>query len=95
MSSVTQRGAILGLECDSNGVVFAYYDKETSQLWYDFLTGDGRFVARRTFPGPPAENYPGFLGSWKGSRLLTFRTKPIPQAILYDVSFIKDLAPPR
>jgi hypothetical protein len=85
VSQATQRGAILGLECARDLIVFAYFDRETSHIYYDFLDSEGTLITRHRFARAPDAPFPGFLGSLNGDRLLTFRTKPFPQLFLYQL----------
>ncbi len=80
-----QRGAILGLECGPKRIVFAYFDRETSSIYYDFLDSDGKLTDRKRFTRDAGGPFPGFLGALHGDKLLTFRTKPFPQLFLYRV----------
>lgn len=82
---VMQRGALLGLECGPGLIVLAYFDRETSHIYYDFLDQEGRLISRMRFVRDTDSPYPGFLASLRGNTLLTFRTKPFPQLFLYQV----------
>jgi hypothetical protein len=85
VSGTIQRGAILGLECGPKLIVFAYFDRETSAIYYDFLDAGGKLIDRKRFTREGDGPFPGFLGALLGDKLLTFRTKPFPQLFLYRV----------
>jgi len=84
--SVTEQGAaILGLECDSNYIVLAYFHLQTERLWFDFFDTSGNPLARLEFDRRREGPFPGAVAALRGDKLVTFRTRPYSQVFVYRV----------
>lgn len=80
-----QNATLLGLACDRERVVLAYMVTRTGQLYYDLLSRDGDGIGQLSFDTASDTLHPGFVGDLEGSRLLTFRGRPYPQLLIFNI----------
>lgn len=81
-----EQAAIMGLECGTDTIIFAYLDRRDRRLYYDFMDPAGVPQGRMIFTEGPGQRFPGFAAAFRAGRLISFRTEPYSQLFIYNVT---------
>jgi len=83
-----QRGAVLGLGCDSRYLILASMDPSDGRFAYDLYSSRFKPLARFAFrleDDSTGLTIPGFVGDLRDGRLATYRDTPNPQVFVYRI----------
>ncbi len=77
--------ALLGLECGDNLIVLAYFERKSEELTYDLIGADGAAIGRYRTHRSDSWAFPGFLADLKHDKIAAWRSRPVPQVVIYQV----------